>query len=377
MATIRISTFNCENLFSRSRALSQDNSQVNDRVLNKIAELNRLISLPVYDKKTQSRIARILKSFQFDNPEIWRDNRPFTIVEVRGLLYRITGSGKLVVEAKGREDWVGWIELTRKPFSGEQVLNAGRVIQKVNADIQLLIEVENRSVLTQFNLQILQESLSMAPFPEDMLVEGNDPRGIDIGLFSRFPILSVRSYAHEGELPLNKRLFSRDCPVYQILLPGGRHLWLLANHLKSKHGKDSEASAELRLKQAKRVKEIYEQLRQEHDYVIVAGDLNDHPLSDAMKPLVRQTDLKDVMTHSNYRGKLPGTLYAFTTPEKKIDYILLSPALWELVTESGAEYSGAYAPKVLRDHQIEPIPGLTKANAASDHAAVWVDLALP
>jgi endonuclease/exonuclease/phosphatase family metal-dependent hydrolase len=237
--------------------------------------------------------------------------------------------------------------------------------------------VENRSVLTQFNLQILQETLSMAPFPLDMLIEGNDPRGIDIGLLSRFPILSMRSHAHEGELPVHKRLFSRDCAVYQIQLPGGKDLWLLANHLKSKHGKDSEASAELRLKQAKRVKEIYEELRQEHDYVLVAGDLNDHPLSDPMKPLVRQTDLKDVMKHPNYRGKLPGTLYAFTTQEKKIDYILLSPALWALVAESGAEYSGAYAPKILRDQNIKPLEGLTKANAASDHAAVWVDLALP
>lgn len=216
----------------------------------------------------------------------------------------------------------------------------------------------------------------MAPYPEDMLVEGNDPRGIDIGLLSRFPILSVRSYAHEGELPLHKRLFSRDCPVYQIQVPGDKPLWLLGNHLKSKHGNQPETSDEQRLKQAKRVKEIYEELRQEHDYVLVAGDLNDHPLSDAMKPLVRQTDLKDVMKHPYYHGSLPGTLYPFTKQEKKIDYILLSPALWERVTESGAEYSGAYAPKVLRDHQIEPIAGLTKANAASDHAAIWVDLAL-
>jgi hypothetical protein len=81
------------------------------------------------------------------------------------------------------------------------------------------------------------------PFRTNMLVDGNDARGIDVGCFSQVPILSVRSHVDmptPGADPATP-VFSRDCPEFEIPLPGGNTLILLGNHLKSQ-GYGSKAS---------------------------------------------------------------------------------------------------------------------------------------
>jgi hypothetical protein len=44
-------------------------------------------------------------------------------------------------------------------------------------------------------------------------IEGNDDRGIDVGLMSGFPVGTMRS--HVDDLRNNSRIFSRDCPEYE------------------------------------------------------------------------------------------------------------------------------------------------------------------
>ena len=252
------------------------------------------------------------------------------------------------------------------------VQNTGRVVQKVDAHIQLLIEVEDRPAVDRFNRLVLEEDLGASPFPHNLLVDGNDDRGIDIGLLSRFPIRSVRPHINDGgpDTPI----FSRDCPEFEIELPGGKTLWLLGNHLKSKGFGSQAANNKKRELQASRVKEIYEEARKRSDFVIVAGDFNDFPSSDPLAPIIKQTDLKDVMSHPKYKG-LPGTFDTCTSEKKKIDYILLSPALWDLVRAVDVERSGIWAPVAFKKAGIEIMPTVTSDdNSASDHGAVWVDL---
>jgi endonuclease/exonuclease/phosphatase family metal-dependent hydrolase len=170
------------------------------------------------------------------------------------------------------------------------------------------------------------------------------------------------------------RIFSRDCPEYEVTTPSGGRLVILLNHLKSK-GFGSIASSNARRElQASRVKEIYEHLRSEgEELVAVMGDFNDTPQSGPLAPLLQQTDLKDVFTHPRFDdGGHPGT-FGLCNASNKIDYILLSPKLFMSVQEGGVCRKGMWPGS--RPKRWETYAEVERPHdAASDHAAIWVDL---
>src|SRR3954454_21191134 len=84
-----------------------------------------------------------------------------------------------------------------------------------------------------------------------------------------------------------------------------------------------------------RVAAIYRQLRQKHKFIAVIGDFNDTPDSDPIGPLFSQTGLKDISELAGFvDGGRPGT-FKNSTASNKIDYILLSPDLFEKATAGG------------------------------------------
>ncbi|MBI4513643.1 MAG: endonuclease/exonuclease/phosphatase family protein [Gemmatimonadetes bacterium] len=337
-------------------------------VLTDVARLNELLSRKEYKGATKTAIKKLLDKYEFWNRK--KTNRPFDIREVREKLFKVP-KGKKAVEivAKGRGDWVGWVELRRDEISSGAVVNTGRVIDAVGPQLLCMIEVDDRIALDRFNTLILDQEFGRS-YEYNMLVDGNDPRRIDIGLLSQHEIVCVRSHIHDrdgGPDPI----FSRDCPEFEIRLPGGETLWLLGNHFKSKGYGDPKASNARRRRQAEKVAEIYHEARKRSDHVVVAGDLNDFPTSWPLQPLVAGTDLKDVMSHPSYTG-LPGTFGTGKSPNQKLDYILLSPVLFAKVQRVGVERRGVYAPKT-----HPSFPEVTSAQtSASDHACVWVDLDL-
>ncbi|MFI2199929.1 endonuclease/exonuclease/phosphatase family protein [Streptomyces sp. NPDC020192] len=95
----------------------------------------------------------------------------------------------------------------------DAVRNTGRVVAEVGADVLLVAEVEDRPTLDRFNQHVLGEALGGQPYPFNLLIDGNDPRGIDIGILSRHPITSVRPHLFDPDPAHPTRpLFSRDCP---------------------------------------------------------------------------------------------------------------------------------------------------------------------
>lgn len=260
------------------------------------------------------------------------------------------------------------MELVTEDLPAETVTNTGRVVDAVRPDVLLCVEVENRPALQRFNDQILGEWFPRTAFPCNMVIDGNDPRGIDLGLLSRFPIEEVRPHVFDAED--GRPVFSRDCPEYRIGLPDGRALWILGNHFKSKGYGNPGQSARRRLRQARRVNEIYRRAVERPPYVIVAGDLNDTPDSEPLRALTDGTGLRDAMSHPTYSGR-PGTYGTGNTPSSKIDYLLLSPALWDVVGEVEVERRGVYT----RDgERFDTVTG--KVDQASDHAALYADLVL-
>jgi endonuclease/exonuclease/phosphatase family metal-dependent hydrolase len=361
---MKIATFNVESLFRRPSAMNLDTWDDGRPALTDVSDLNSLLALAKYDAKTKAKIKKLLDKYEFWNNS--KADRPFEIQEVRERLYKVPkGKKETEVVADGRDSWVGWVELRRDEIAPEATTNTGRVVDAVRPDILCVVEVEDRITLQRFNDQILAQDFSAA-YEYNLLVDGNDPRGVDIGLLSHHPIGSVRSHIQDGG---THPIFSRDCPEFEIVLPSGKTLWVLGNHLKSKGYGSQQDSDKRREKQAIRVAEIYAEARKRSDFVIVAGDFNDFPTSAPLKPLVVDTDLADAMTHPSYQG-LPGTYGTGSSEKQKIDYVLLSPALFAKVSAVGVERRGVWSSKPQNRFPEVTVP----KEAASDHACMWVEV---
>jgi endonuclease/exonuclease/phosphatase family metal-dependent hydrolase len=291
------------------------------------------------------------------------------------LSLRATRSGKLVIVATGRGDWVGWVELKTEPVNAEAIANTGRVMGLVDADILAVIEAESRPALLRFS-ELLLPQVSVKPYDHIMLVDGNDDRGIDVGLLTRdaWPIRTVVSHVDDRDGSGN-RLFSRDCLELEIGVPGGGSIWLLVNHLKSQGYGSAAQNDARRLRQATRVREIYEARVATAEFVAILGDFNDTPDSDPLAPLFKDGKLRDVSKNPKFKDDgRPGT-WRNGTAANKLDYVVLSPALWDRVTSAGVERRGVWGGT--KGTLFPHLPEITKqVEAASDHAAIWVDLDL-
>ena len=369
---MRLASFNLESLFDRATALNQKTLAEGRPALEALVTLNQLFAKPAYSAADKTHILKALAKLGLSKSD---DGGKFALLrQNHGKLLKRPKGGPVEVVANGREEWVGWVELKTEAVDEIATRNTAQVVRDVNADVLATIEVDNRIALNRFNSQLLP-SVAAKVYPHVMVIDGNDDRGIDVGLLSRFPIGRMRS--HVDDLADGTRVFSRDCPEYEIVLPAGGTLLLLVNHLKSKgYGSQADSNAR-RLKQATRVREIYEARKQEAGGLIaVVGDFNDVPDSGPLAPLLGQgSDLRDVSTHPSFANDShPGT-YGNGTKAEKIDYILLSPSLAANVQKAGVWRKGVWGGK--NGTLWEIYPEMTKPiHAASDHAAIWVDLNL-
>lgn len=365
---MRIASFNVENLFERARALNQDTWAEGKVILDEFSKLNKLIQKDTYSETTKKKIIDSLIALGLRNS----DESKFVILrQNRGHLLKRPSSGPPQVIAEGREDWIGWLELKKEAVNEIATQMTAKVIKEVNADILAVIEAEDRISLCHFNEQLLEPLDSK--YRGIMLIDGNDDRGIDVGLFTK-PNFEVQTIvSHVDDAVDGKTIFSRDCPEYLIRVSDTKEVLLLVNHFKSKgFGSPAESNAR-RKAQAKRVKEIYNLRKtQGVDFIAVVGDFNDTPASDPLKPLIEDTDLKDIFVHPQFDdGGRPGT-FGTCSASNKIDYILLSPALFNRVTGGGVFRKGIFAGAngTIFPHFDEikrPI------HSASDHAAVFAD----
>lgn len=88
---------------------------------------------------------------------------------------------------------MGSLELLDEPVNEHAMRNTARVMIDIGADFLRVVEAENRSVLAAFNRKVLP-ALGSTPSSHVMLIDGNDERGIDVGLMSRegFPLGMMR-----------------------------------------------------------------------------------------------------------------------------------------------------------------------------------------
>lgn len=361
---MRIATFNVENLFSRVSAMATDDPAKSKVVLEDVMKLQQLIDKPVYSEADKTDMLALLKKHK-----AFGTTGPIFLQETRK---RLVSGGKIVAE--GRADWVGWIEWRKTLIENSAIQNTGRIVAEVKADILCLVEIESRPVVKRFNDTVLDAFA----YPHAMLIDGNDDRGIDVGLLSRYPVTDMRSHVDDPDPDTGKPVFSRDCAEYQIDLPGSKSLWIVCNHFKSRGYGNKADNDRKRRRQTERVAAILNRFNLAKAWVVVAGDFNELPGSDSLAPLLQYAGLRNVFE------KLPAGEDRWThrddaTPSKnnQIDYLLVSTALWPHLQQVGLERRGVWAKtKKVRD-KYPPLPTVTgDTSAASDHAAVWAEFAL-
>jgi endonuclease/exonuclease/phosphatase family metal-dependent hydrolase len=368
---MRLATYNVENLFSRAKALNLDTWEEGRKILEAFTELNELFEEAIYTDANKTRMLQLMSILGLDKKN---DSKFVILRESRGKFVTHSMMGGTTVKATGRGDWVGWLELKTELVNERATRNSAQVVRDVNPDVIAVIEAENRQALMQFSNKLMP-AVGAATFEQVMLIDGNDERGIDVGLMAKrgFEIGWIRSHVDDID-ERNQRVFSRDCPEYSIWAPSGAVVWLLINHFKSKGYGNADSSDARRARQAAEVAKIYARLKSEGaEYVAVMGDLNDTPDSAPLAALLQGTDLKDMSEHPSFMNDgHPGT-YQNGTARDKIDYILMSPALYARMQQGGIWRRGVWGKNKKPLWDVYPEME-TSYHAASDHAALWVDV---
>ncbi len=356
---MRIAAYNVENLFSRPVLFNMRDHDLAATYLQKIKEFTRLLQQESYraDKARIEALHEEIKAYIKINIRSSKVGR--NIIE----------KGKL--KAKGRDDWDGFVDLKRERFSEAAVSFTAKVIKAGKADVQCLVEVESAETLEMFNADLLDSM-----FSDRLVIDGNDPRGIDIGLGSRkdYPILSARTniFARGDD---GKKIFSRDCLEVEIRVKGGRSLFVLVNHFKAKDRTPVESDAKRRSQAVEVSRILKTRYDLSKDYVIVAGDLNDEPDSDPLAPLLATKGLENVWDVVD-RPKDDRWTYYYGNQKayNVIDYLLVSKALAKHITGAGIERRGMFDLAKLTGGAQSSFDGMESwKDAASDHALIWLD----
>ncbi len=388
---MRLASFNVENLFARAKALDTTTWAEGGPVLDAYSRFNTVAAHLSYsdeDKSTMLAALLTLRVLVRTGAGVRVNPRPFgawaLLRENRGDFLVAPSNADPRIVATGRGDWSGWVELVTEPVDETAIRMTAAVIEDVAADVLCLVEAEDRPALVQFNTELLG-----GRYAHGMVIDGNDPRGIDVGLYAAdgFDIDWMQSHVDDPDPKRpGKNLFSRDCPVYKLEMPSGAELFVLLNHFKSQSFSSGNPDP-LRTRQSTRVREIYDALRADGAVnVAVLGDFNKgpstanpghHPTLEALldpgTPLINAYDLPGFDV-----GARPGSFQSCSLANR-LDYILLSPELAAAANVGGVYRKGLWGnPKNKNKPQDwEIYPEITGSRqAASDHAAIYIDLDL-
>lgn len=360
--TIRIASFNSENLFSRAKVLNLPDDAVISAELEKIRELDSLLRKSAYDTAIKKRII-----------VLYGELREFIeIRENRGRLFsnRQFNPQTTRVTAHGAVEWDGEIAFKRADFSELTRENTARVIKEVKPNILCLVEVEDRQSVLAFNRALL----GTRKLKYGISIEGNDDRGIDVALLSNFPIVNLKTHVYDGTA--TSPTFSRDCLEVSMKLPDGRLLHVLCNHFKSKSGGDA-ATDPKRARQAARVVEILGGYDLVNDLVIVAGDFNDTPDRPPLQSLLTLPHLYDVLALQYPQDSFARWTHTFDDDVSQLDFVLVSEPLKNGFVKAGVERRGIFNLSALTGGVMSSFPTVTSdANSASDHGAVWAEISV-
>ena len=258
-----------------------------------------------------------------------------------------------------------------------------RRIREMNVDVLAVQEVEHIEILREFNRDHLG-----GLYPYVALIEGNDPRMIDVGVLSKLPLGPITSYqtATHPDAPQD-RVFGRDLLAVRVLNAQGDKLLTLYNtHLKSHFvpfGQDPIGGAiksnARRRRQAETIARILSNEERRGAKFLLVGDMNDPPESPDLAPMLvvdgepllngLAAALETRASKPETPGQGPGP--STTVWTHRFNAPGAAPPVYELFDQ--VWLSKALAPRLLSAH----IERRTKHGGdGSDHDPAWVVLDL-
>ena len=188
------------------------------------------------------------------------------------------GTGIEIV-ANGRGSWIGWLELATEPVDEIATRMTAQVIADVGADILAVVEAEDRPSLDRFNDELLA-----GRYGHGMLIDGNDTRGIDVGIMTTRGSRSAHAQQRRRRRPgaAGEHLFSRDCAEYRCRLPSGATVWVLVNHFKSQSGGGGDPNGPAKPRASATIVDALVAAGDSH--IVVMGDLNEGPAAGTSRP---------------------------------------------------------------------------------------------
>jgi endonuclease/exonuclease/phosphatase family metal-dependent hydrolase len=205
----------------------------------------------------------------------------------------------------------------RQPKSPAAKAKIRESIRALKPDVLALQEIGSATALAE-----LRESLKLegSDFPYWELVSGFDTN-IHVAVLSRFPITASRSHTNENFLLSGRRFrVSRGFAELDIQVNTNYSLTLLAAHLKSKRPIPQADEAEMRLEEAKLLREkIDARLAANPEAnLVVVGDFNDTPDSSSTKAVIGRGKLKLIDTRPAERNGDDDSAASAASPPRNI-----------------------------------------------------------
>lgn len=374
---MKIATYNIQNLFHRDKSLLKERRLERQDDWNE--ELETLFAKKNKAEQDYIRMRELAILLGFNKSPF----EPY--LSIRNL------NGQLMIEAspldfenKASElnDWNGWIRLATNPLTKNAIRNKAKVIVDTDADILFLQEVENRKSLLQFNTSFLIKEMEN-PYAEIIYMDGNETKGLGMGILLKkeYRITAIRSFANERDLD-EEPLFNGNVLQFKITNSSAIEVYIISCQLSPES--DNLKLENKRKRQAAKIAEIYKDLQtQGHKNIIILGNLNAPCYSKYLTPILKDTNLKDIVKHDTFEADLDlgdhSGYYRMGGYRKGVnikqkDYLLLSPSLFKIVNSSGLNRKAIWPSKIPKWNLYKSVTN--ELDAASAHPLIWTEISL-
>ena len=186
---MKIATYNIQNIFYRDRVLVKKYREENEALW--VEEFEALMLQGIRTTKEFNRMRALSQLLGFEDSQ----NSPYlTMSHKRGQLFLKKNIAAREYKATHLTDWNGWVKLNSKPIDDTAINNKAKVIKEASPDVLILIEVEDRASLLEFNKHFLSEA-----YTHILYLETNDVYGRGIGVLTKkgYRVISMKSHVND------------------------------------------------------------------------------------------------------------------------------------------------------------------------------------
>ena len=368
---MKIATYNIQNIFYRDRALIKKYREENRELW--VEEFEMLMLKGMRTSKEFNRMRALSQLLGFEDSQ----NSPYlTMKHKMGQLFLKKNVEAKTYKATHLTDWNGWIKLNSNPINDIAIENKAKVIQEASPDVLVLLEVEDRASLLEFNTYFLSDA-----YAHILYLETNDVYGRGIGVLTKegYKVKSMKSHVNDFDDNGNP-IFDMDLQEYKISTPNGKIVTVLSTCFLDDTENPAQANTKIEV-QSKRIAEVYQALDAYNDLIAVVGTLNAPSYSKLLSPITQETDLKDISKHRTFEVDLDKGkdskyfrlgAYKMGVNIKQRDYLMLSATLYKAVKNSGLIRKGIWFKKRPQWEILKTIKN--EMHLASEHPLVWSQL---